>query len=177
MGGEELEQLVLHVGQVQRPAGQGGLIGLQVEDERSVLDQVGSGPPPRPPKKVGPAGLQLLALPRRHAEIVEQILSQLQLTELRSGDKQQEGSSGRSRLRRLRHRANAPSGSTSAHTMAPGPAVVGFDPVGRFDRYRRLPRVTGQIESLSQRRRSRFGEEQERFHGERWAGNPAATTT
>ena len=91
MGRKEFEQLVLHVGQVQRPAGQGGLIRLQVEDERSVLDQVGSGPPPRPPKKVGQAGLQLLALPRRHAEIVEQILSQLQLTELRSGDKQQEG--------------------------------------------------------------------------------------
>ena len=46
MRGEELEQLVLHVGQVERAARDGGLVGLEVEDEAAVLDEL--GPVPRP---------------------------------------------------------------------------------------------------------------------------------
>ncbi len=37
--GQEAEQLVLHVGQVEDPPGDGGLVGLEVELQRPVLDE------------------------------------------------------------------------------------------------------------------------------------------
>src|SRR5262249_28123624 len=42
MDGEELQQLVLHVRQVERPPVDCGLVRLEVEDERAVFDELGS---------------------------------------------------------------------------------------------------------------------------------------
>src|SRR5664280_3671540 len=41
-GGQEPEEFVLHVGEVEDLAGHRGLVGLEVEDERAVLQQVGT---------------------------------------------------------------------------------------------------------------------------------------
>ena len=58
--GEEAEQLVLHVGEVQHATGHGGLVRLEVQHERPVLDDVGPHALAGPPEQVLQARHQLL---------------------------------------------------------------------------------------------------------------------
>src|SRR4029453_4241563 len=67
--GQELEQLVIHVGGVEGPAVDEGLVGLEVEDQRVVLDQLGLHPAARAPELVAQAGFQLPGVERREAEV------------------------------------------------------------------------------------------------------------
>src|SRR5438552_12686287 len=119
MGCEELQQLVLHVGQVERLGVDGGLVGLEVQHQRSVLHQLRADPASGAPEEMTEAGLEL---PRcdgatqkssNRSSRSSRSLSWSTLT-MRSN-----GWSGMSRLRSARHNANAPSPSLSAQTMAP----------------------------------------------------------
>ena len=88
--GQELQQLVLHVREVQRPAADGGLVGLDVEHQRAVLDQLRARTPARPPEEVLEPRLQLARIDGSHAEVVEQVLPQLEVEELIGGDHQEQ---------------------------------------------------------------------------------------
>src|SRR5204862_5590000 len=59
MGGEELQQLVLHVREVERPTGAHRLVRLEVQCQRSVLDELGSRAPPRAEEQVLEASVDL----------------------------------------------------------------------------------------------------------------------
>ena len=127
--GEELEQLVLHVGEVERVAVDGGLVGLEVEHERRRTRR-SSGAVPRPgaPEQVPEPGLELAGVERRQAEVVEQVVAQLEVAELGAADQQQQ------RLERdvaLAQRAGTgrtrPRGRRRRTTIGAGPAVVGLE--------------------------------------------------
>src|SRR4051812_46658915 len=90
MRAEELEQLVLHVGQVEGATVDGGLVRLQVEHERSVLDQLGSRAPPGAPEQVLEARLDLARMRRPEAEVVEEVLTQLEVADRGCIDDQQQ---------------------------------------------------------------------------------------
>ncbi len=82
VGGEELEQLVLHVGEVERPPADRRLVGLEVDDEVAVLHDFGPGRPAGPPGQQPQPGLQLLGVERREAEVVEKVFPQFEITQL-----------------------------------------------------------------------------------------------
>ena len=90
MGREEFQQLVLHVREVERLAGERGLVGLEVEHQVAVLDELGRRAPAGPPHEVPEAGLELLGVERVQAEVVEQVLAFAELAELRARDEQQQ---------------------------------------------------------------------------------------
>jgi hypothetical protein len=107
VGGQEAQQLVLHVGEVEGPAGHRGLVGLEVEHEGAVLDELGSRPRPVRQKRWA----RRAASSRgggQDAEVVEVVLAQLQVGDLVGRDDEQQRASGTSRRRRCRHRAKAP---------------------------------------------------------------------
>src|SRR5262245_56798361 len=87
---QELQQLVFHVRQVERMAFDPRLVRLEVERQRAVLDQLRPGPPPGPPEQVLEPGLELQRLEGVKAEVVEQVLTQLEVGELPAGDQQEE---------------------------------------------------------------------------------------
>src|SRR4051812_16227535 len=70
VGGEELQQLVLHVGQVERASIARRLVGLEVEHELAVLDELGPRPPAGAPEQVLQPRLELAGLERAEAEVV-----------------------------------------------------------------------------------------------------------
>ena len=67
---EELEQFVLHVGQIERTPAERGLVGLDVEHEGAVLEQFGASAFAGPPEQVLETRLELTRMERRQAEIV-----------------------------------------------------------------------------------------------------------
>ena len=89
VGGEELQELVLHVGEVERAAAERGLVGLEVEHEVAVLDDLGTRAAARAPEQVAQARLELLRVERREAEVVEEVFAHLELGELRARHQQQ----------------------------------------------------------------------------------------
>ena len=109
---EELQQLVLHVREVERPVAERGLVGLEVEHEVAVLDDLGPRAPTGAPEQVAQPRLELLRVERREAEVVEEVLAQLELGELRAADEQQ-------RPARAARRACAARGR--CRTRPPGP--------------------------------------------------------
>ena len=140
--------------------GERRLVGLEVEHEVAVLDDLRARAAPGSPEQVAQPRLELLLVERREAEVVEEVFAHLELAELRAGDEQQH------RLERavaLAQRAadaeRALGVFVGAHDRA-GPAVgrLGL----RRDRHvaDRLPRVTGQVERLREQRRRWVGEDQ-----------------
>src|SRR5271169_2798925 len=59
MGGQETEELVLHVGEVEGPSGYLGLVGLEVEHQWAALDYLLLDHPSGPPESVLEARCQL----------------------------------------------------------------------------------------------------------------------
>src|SRR5215471_3120670 len=91
MRGEELQQLVLHVREVERTSAECSLVGLEVEHEVAVLDDLRACPATGPPEQVTQPRFELAGVERRQAEVVEEVLTQLELGELRAGDEQEDG--------------------------------------------------------------------------------------
>src|SRR2546423_4798068 len=163
VGGEEPQELVLHVREVEGSAGHRRLVGLEVEDEVAILDDLGSRRPTRPPMQVPQARLELPRMERREAEIDEHVFAHLELGELRAGDEQED------RLER-----GVPLAQRTADPECALGVVVGADdcarpPVGRLvlrgDRGVRdgLPRIAGEVERLREQRRRRVREDEERL--------------
>ena len=90
VAGEEAEQLVLHVGQVEDAAGDSRLVGLEVEHQRPVLDDVGPQALPGAPEEVLEARHELFGPCREDAEIVVEVVAQQQLAHLVRPDGQEE---------------------------------------------------------------------------------------
>ena len=83
---EEAEQLVLHVGEVERAARDGGLVGLEVQGELAVLDHLGAeGGAAQGGKVPEPRG-ELVGRDGGDHEVVEQLVAQRELGELAGGD-------------------------------------------------------------------------------------------
>src|SRR5205823_13450361 len=80
--GQEFEQFVLHVGEVEGTAADVGLVRLQVQRQRPVLDELGAGPAALLPEQVLEPGLELTRVERREAEVVEEVVAQLEIGEL-----------------------------------------------------------------------------------------------
>src|SRR5690606_30199825 len=66
------------------------LVRLQVEDELAVLDQLGPGAPAGAPEQVLQPRLELAGVERREQEVVEQIVAQVEVAELRARDQQEQ---------------------------------------------------------------------------------------
>src|SRR5258708_33051093 len=87
---KELEQLVFHVGQIERTPAERGLVGLDVEHQGTVLEQFGASAFAGPPEQVLETRLELTRMERRQAEIVVKVVAQIEVAELCSADQQQE---------------------------------------------------------------------------------------
>ncbi len=120
--GQEAEQLVLHVGQVQDPARDRRLVGLEVQHERSVLDDVRPHALPAAPEEMLQAGHQFLGPRRQDAEVVEEVVAQEELADLPGADGEEQ--------RRQGHLAQA-------HVTAEGDR--GRHVVSRHDQRTRVP--------------------------------------
>src|SRR6185369_3825484 len=85
-----LEELVLHVGEVERATRDRGLVGLEVEHEHAVLDELGTRPSATSPEQVLEPRFELDRGRRRDAEVVEEVLTQLEVADVRRGDEKKE---------------------------------------------------------------------------------------
>ena len=125
----------------------------------------GRVPRPRAPEQVLEAGLELARVERRQAEVVEEVVAQLEVAELGAADEQQQ------RLEREVALAQRPAegegaapGRRRRTTMAPAQPSSGSRRVDVASSADGLPRVAGQVERLGQLGRGRVGEEEEGFH-------------
>ena len=165
MGCQELQELVLHVGQVERFAVDGRLVCLQVQGQRSVLDQLRTGTPPGSVEEVLDPCLEFGGPDRRQAEVVEQVVTQLQVGQLAASDQQQEW-----RQRRLHLPEPTAQGERSLrvgvgnHDGA-GPSLVGFVGHCGIRVGDGLPRPAVQIEALGQFRWRWVWVDEEGVHG------------
>jgi hypothetical protein len=163
VGGEELQQLVLHVREVERLARERGLVRLEVQHQVAVFDEFGGRAPTGAPHEVAQSRLEFLWVKRIQTEVVEEIFAIAELGQLGSGDQQQE---------RFQYGIALAEGATDRKRAlgvgvgdddGAGPAVSRL--VGRRDRgvgYR-LPRVTAEVQRLDEERGGRIGEDQDRF--------------
>ena len=114
MPGQEAQELVFHVGQVEDTTRHGGLVRLEVEHERPVLNDVGPHALPGPPEEVLQARHQLIGPGGQDAEVVVEVVAQQQVADLVRPDGEEQrvswapragGGAGRRRWRRTcRHR-------------------------------------------------------------------------
>ncbi len=163
-GGEEPEELVLHVGEVEHLAGHRGLVGLEVQHERSVLDQVGAEALSGPPEQMCEPSGELLRVDRFEAEVVEEVLPQLELTELFGRDDDEhrrERDVALAQVPAEQERADRVGAAADHRTRPP---ALGLGVVGRLGRVDALERVTGPIEHSDDRGRRVWGIAQQRFH-------------
>src|SRR3954454_642254 len=79
---QELQQLVLHVREVERLAGDGGLVGLEVQHQLAVLDELGPGASTGAPEQVLEPRFELARVERGEAEVVEEVVAELEVAEL-----------------------------------------------------------------------------------------------
>ena len=162
---EELEQLVLHVREVERATGDRCLVGLEVERQLAVLDELGARRPPRAPQQVADPGVQLARVERREAEVVVQLVSQFQLAQLGAREQQQQWAD------RVVALAQGPAERPSRLQIVigadegAGPTVGRFESVCRLDRAGGAPLVTAEVERLGQFGGWRVGEDEQWFHG------------
>jgi len=161
---EELEQLVLHVGEVERSGVDGRLVRLQVERKGAVLDHVRSDAATFPPEQVAEPSLELDRVERREAEVVEQLAAQLEVGQLPAGDEDEQR---RHRAVALaQHTGDGPGafrvGVGCDHRPRPSLArLVARRAVGVADR---LPPVAGEVERAGEVGRRRIGEDSEEVH-------------
>ena len=101
-----------------------GLVGLEVEGQAAVLDRLGLDLRRPLEQQMPQPGLDLDGVERGQAEVVVQVVAQLELGELRAVSSSN-SLVGSSRLRSARHNAHAPSGSTSQATIAPAHPAAG----------------------------------------------------
>jgi len=94
--GEELQQLVLHVREIERTSGDRGLVGLDVERQVVVLDRLGLGAATDLPHEVSEPCLQLGGVERCDAEVVEEFVAQGQVGELATTQQHEHGQRARS---------------------------------------------------------------------------------
>src|SRR5439155_97155 len=87
---QELQQLVLHVREVEWLALAGGLVRLEVEHELAVLDELGASASPCSPEEMLQARFELARMERREAEVVEHVVAQLEVVQLRARHEQQQ---------------------------------------------------------------------------------------
>ena len=80
--GEELQQFVFHVGEIQRASCDGRLIGLYIEGKCAVLHEVGLGDPTTFPEQVTQTSFELYRVKRRQTEVIEQVVAQREVTQL-----------------------------------------------------------------------------------------------
>src|SRR3954453_19131733 len=88
--GEELQELVLHVRQVQRTAFNRRLVGVDVQRQAAVLDRLVLHLREALEQQMSQTGLDLDGVERGQAEVVEEVVAQLQLVELRPVEQQQQ---------------------------------------------------------------------------------------
>jgi hypothetical protein len=165
VGGEELEQLVLHVGEVEGAAGDHRLVGLQVEHQRPVLHQLGAGAPARPPEQVGEAGLELTGRQGHQAEVVEEVLPQLQVGQLADADDEQQGLEWQVTLAQLPAQGEGALRVPVGADHRSGPPVRRLRTLGRLGGGARRPRVPAALERLDHGGRRRVGEDEQWIHG------------
>ena len=164
-GRQEPEQFVLHVGEVEDPARHCGLVGLEVEHQGSVLQQVRAQPAPCPPEEVRQPGGELVRVDRLQAQVVEEILAQLQLTQLARRDDDQHRSERHLARPEVPAEREGRGGVPSTADDSTGPAVFGLDPIDRLDPVDADPRVAGPIEHGSHRSRRKRRKAQQWLHG------------
>ena len=165
MGGEELQQLVLHVGEVERLAVDGRLVGLEVQGQRPVLDEFGSCAATGPVEEVSDPCLEFGWLDRRQAEVVEKVVPQLQVWQLPAAHQQEQG---------LERHLDLPESTAEGeralwigigHDDGAGPALAGFLGHGGVQVGDRLPGPAVQIQALGQFRRGWVWVDEEWVHG------------
>ena len=92
--GQEAQELVFHVGQVEDPARHGGLVRLEVEHQRPVLDDVGPHALAGAPEEVLQARHQLVGPGGQDAEVVVEVVAQQQLAHLVGADGEEQRGHG-----------------------------------------------------------------------------------
>ncbi len=161
---EETEQLVLHEREVERTAGEGSLVGLEVEGERAIDDEVVLLAPPGAPEQVGKARLDLGDGSAGDDEVVEQVLSQLEVAELSLVDDEQEGRQRRLPLSERAAEQESGVALAAGHHDRPGPAVLRLEAGGEVGVAHRLPRVGRRVEHAGQPLRWRVREDEQGVH-------------
>ena len=170
MGGEELQELVLHIGEVERPALDRGLVGLEVHDQWAAFHQLGTSAAAGTPEQMGEARLDLARARRLDAEVVEQVLAQLELAHLARRHHEQQRLEGQVSLPDGAAQREGGFGIVERPDERARPAVVGLEAARSARVAYRLPRVAGQVEDLLERGRRRIREEKEGFHRDQRMG-------
>jgi hypothetical protein len=129
-----------------------------------VLQEVGPETPSGPPKEVGQAGGQLVGIHRVEAEVVEQVLSELQRRQLRGPDHHDHGGQGDLPLANLTTEENGSRRVVEGADDRTGPAVLGLLGLGPFRPVDGTPRVAPAIEDGYDRRGRGVRKAQQWFH-------------
>src|SRR4051812_1554679 len=154
--GEKLQEFVFHVREVEWTALDRGLVGVDVQRQPAVLDRFVLHLGEALEQQMAQAGLDLRRMERGQAEVVEQVVAQLQLVELRPVEQQQQPGRRVALAQRPAERPGTLGVRVAGHDRA-GP------PVGRFVGRRavgganRLPPIATQIQGARQIRRRRLG--------------------
>ncbi len=82
MGGQEFEEFVLHVGEVEGPTFDDRLIGLQVERKRPVFDEFWPGSAACFDEEIPQASIEFARRQRQKTEVVEEFLSGVEQRQL-----------------------------------------------------------------------------------------------
>ena len=152
VGGEEAQELVLHVREVHDPSGDRRLVGLEVHRESAVVDARRDAVVARATKSVAQSRREFAHVEGSDDEVVEEVLAKRQVVELVVVEQQDDRTdAARSRLRNWRQRFIASvKGKAEALMTAPANPSAGSSAVislsrprgghrGRHARSRRRP--------------------------------------
>jgi hypothetical protein len=162
--GEELQQLVLHVGEIQRVAVDRGLVGLQVQCQPAVLHHLRPRFVAAAEEHVAQARLELRGVERAEAEVVEQFVAQLQVGELAAVDQHDERAHRSVALAQRAAQRPGAVGVGVAGDDGAGPAGVGFVARRILRRADCLPAIAGKVERAREIGRRWLGEDRHQFH-------------
>ena len=143
----------------------GRLIGLQVQSQGSVFDQLGSDFPSRPEAEVFETGLELGGPKRRQAEVVEQVLAQFQVCQLATADQQEKRGERHFHLAESPAEGEGPLGIGIGYHDGTGPPPDGLLGHGGFSTRHRFPHPAAQVQALGQFRGWWVGKDEQRVHG------------